>query len=143
MFRVRNKLSLYKRMLSLPFREKCFYLWVWFLMLIVDGLLRIFPFIVVQELVKRPIYHTTVLEKRKEFLIRNIPEIVNRVAKHHLYPMTCLRRALVSQSLLSSNGIITQLRFGVRKEQDHLLAHAWLEYNNRPLDDLAGDFEKF
>jgi hypothetical protein len=53
---------------------------------------------------------------------------VDRAARSHLYPMRCLRRSLVIQSLLARRGIRTELRFGVRKDDGELSAHAWLEY---------------
>jgi hypothetical protein len=59
---------------------------------------------------------------------------VDAVARYHLYPMQCLRRALVLRRVLHARGVATDLRFGVCKEEDRLVAHAWLEHEGRSLD---------
>jgi len=50
----------------------------------------------------------------------------------------CLARSLTLWYLLRKTGITTDLRFGMKKENDKLLAHAWLEYDNLP---IAGEAE--
>ena len=44
-----------------------------------------------------------------------------------------LRRSLVLHWLLSRQGVFAELHFGVRREQDKLQAHAWLEYQGQPI----------
>lgn len=53
--------------------------------------------------------------------------IVGAAARNHLCRMSCLRKALILQYLLSRKGVQTLLRFGVRTENGSLQAHAWLE----------------
>ncbi|MBN2145761.1 MAG: lasso peptide biosynthesis B2 protein [Anaerolineales bacterium] len=65
--------------------------------------------------------------------IKRLDEQVNRAARNHLYPMTCLRRSLVLQRMLAKRGIPTELHFGVRKQADGLVAHAWLEFEGQPI----------
>jgi len=45
----------------------------------------------------------------------------------------CLAGALALWCLLQRLGIETELRFGVRKQEGQLLAHAWIEYGALPL----------
>lgn len=49
-------------------------------------------------------------------------------------PGKCLARSLAVWFLLKRAGIKTDLRFGMKKEDEKLLAHAWLEYRGEPLD---------
>ena len=47
---------------------------------------------------------------------------------------TCWKRAPVLHRYLALNGIETRIIFGLRKEQESILAgHAWLEADGRPL----------
>lgn len=55
----------------------------------------------------------------------------------------CLRRSLVLQRFLAREGIETELRFGVRKSDGSLEAHAWLEHEGRPLGEAAPVEERF
>lgn len=45
----------------------------------------------------------------------------------------CLARALTLWIMLKNRGIDTDLRFGMKKENQKLLAHAWVEYLGKPL----------
>jgi hypothetical protein len=57
--------------------------------------------------------------------------------------MACLPRSLVLQRFLVKRGTAAELRIGVRKEEERLLAHAWLEAEGRPLceaRDVEGRF---
>lgn len=68
---------------------------------------------------------------------------VAAASAHHLYPMRCLPRSLVLQTLLAREGIPAELRIGVRREDGRLEAHAWVEHEGRPLaerDDPLGTF---
>src|SRR5262249_3305256 len=62
---------------------------------------------------------------------------VDAAARYHLYPMQCLRCALVLRRLLARRGAAAEIRFGVRKEGGRLIAHAWVEWNGRSLDPAA------
>ncbi len=63
---------------------------------------------------------------------------VDIAARHHLYPMHCVPRALALRSFLAEEGVLTELRFGVRKEGESLVAHAWIEYLGVPLGEVSG-----
>ena len=76
-------------------------------------------------------------------LAEHLNDLVELAARNHLYPMSCLRRALVLQRMLSRRGIPTQLRIGARKEPSGLAAHAWLEFAGQPVgepDDVTAHF---
>jgi hypothetical protein len=59
--------------------------------------------------------------------------MVDTASRNHLYAMTCLRRSLVLQRLLGQQGITVELRFGVKKVDGMLRAHAWLEHQGQPV----------
>lgn len=47
----------------------------------------------------------------------------------------CLAQSLTIWWLLRRQGILVELRVGVRKQQDCLEAHAWIEHRSRVLND--------
>ena len=53
--------------------------------------------------------------------------------EHFPFAGKCLARALTLWLLLERKGIETNLRFGIRKEDGKLLAHAWVEHKGKPL----------
>jgi len=65
--------------------------------------------------------------------IRRLRRWVDIASRHHLYPMTCLRRSMVLQRMLGQQGIAADLQIGARKEHEQLNAHAWVEYHGQPL----------
>lgn len=50
---------------------------------------------------------------------------------------TCLSRSLVLWGLLSRQGISSELRIGVRREEGHFEAHAWIEYEGVALNEYT------
>ncbi len=61
--------------------------------------------------------------------------LVNVAANLHPVPMLCLARSVALVRLLARQGIATELKLGVRMEQQNLLAHAWVEWQGHPLND--------
>jgi hypothetical protein len=104
----------------------------WGLLLAVDLGLRVLPFRRIQGFVERGGGNSRP-EAAVAETIRHYGRFVHIAARHHLYPMLCLRRSLVLQWLLGRQGIRTDLRFGVQKEMDDFSAHAWLEYEGQPV----------
>lgn len=47
----------------------------------------------------------------------------------------CLSISLAFHTAMLRRDIHTDMRFGMKKEENKLIAHAWLEYNGRPLAD--------
>lgn len=115
----------------------------WFLLLAVDIALRLLPFHVVQGWLKAPKRTKEALPDQAAGAIRRNSDFVDRAARHHLYPMTCLRRSLVLHWLLSRQGVFAELFFGVRREQDKLQAHAWLEYQGQPIGERAAPTDQY
>lgn len=64
-------------------------------------------------------------------------------ARHHLYPMKCVVRSLTLQRLLSRQGIASDLRIGVRKEDGRYGTHAWIECGGRPLAETGDVGRRF
>lgn len=61
------------------------------------------------------------LEKAKYFAI-----LVNYVAPHTPWESKCLVCAMTAQKMLDNQGIRSTLYLGVKKENDKMVAHAWL-----------------
>ncbi len=58
---------------------------------------------------------------------RRLVRLTERVARHHLRPMNCLRRTLAARLILARRGISSSAHIGVRIGDDQVLrAHAWL-----------------
>lgn len=68
---------------------------------------------------------------------------VDAAARHHLQPMTCLPRTLGLRWLLGRAGIPTDLRIGVARQGDQLLAHAWVERDGLPVGERSGELSSF
>jgi hypothetical protein len=64
-------------------------------------------------------------------------------ARHHLYPMRCLPKALCLRWLLGRHGIAAELRIGVARQAGELSAHAWVERRGRPVGEGPGVGERF
>ena len=110
-----------------------FFIQAWFWLLIFDLGLRTRPFSDMQGFAARVAKRPIPSPEQTEDLIRALKAAVDHARYNHLYPMTCLRRALTLQKLLSERGIAAELKIGVRKEAGQLSAHAWLEYQGKPL----------
>lgn len=74
---------------------------------------------------------------------RVIAKTVRGSARHGIYHANCLEQSLVLWWLLARNGIESELRFGARKEEFRLEAHAWVEYCGVPLNEAADVHEQF
>lgn len=61
--------------------------------------------------------------------------LVNIAARHTLGPSSCLTRSVLLVWLLRRRGIESALRIGVRFTQGALDAHAWVEYQDTPVND--------
>jgi hypothetical protein len=106
----------------------------WWLLLAVDLGLRALPFPRLQTWAARTARRgESSAPARTEATIQRARRMVRIASRNHLYAMTCLRRSLVMQRLLSRRGIATELRFGVQKQAGKLQAHAWLEHAGRPV----------
>lgn len=127
-------LSKFCRAARLSLSDWSYFLQAWFWLLFFDLALRVCPFSVVQAYAARPASRLAPATAQAERLIYVLRLAVDRARRRHLYPMTCLRRALTLQKLLAHRGIVVELKIGVRKDEANALsAHAWLEYQGNPL----------
>ena len=69
--------------------------------------------------------------------------VVAAAARHGLYRASCLPIALTLEALLYWQGIPSVLRLGVRRVAGRLEAHAWVEYQGRPLIDTPEIRQRF
>lgn len=74
---------------------------------------------------------------------RETARIVSIAAQHGLYKATCLRRSLLLWWLLRRERIASEIRFGVRKWDDKLEAHAWVEYKGVVVNDSSAVRENY
>jgi hypothetical protein len=108
----------------------------WFLLLTIDLGLRLLSFKKVQALLQIGASARSTSDDPAS-LIRRLGWLVAIAARHHLYPMTCLRRSLALQRLLAGSGVAADLRLGVRKQDGALQAHAWLEWDGQPVGEAG------
>jgi len=64
--------------------------------------------------------------KEKYRYAKKIAYHVNRVAEHTPWESKCLVRALTAQKLLTKQNISSTLYLGVKKDNEKLVAHAWI-----------------
>jgi Transglutaminase-like superfamily len=57
--------------------------------------------------------------------------------------VSCLPRSMTLWSLLRRRGIDTEIRIGVRLDDDGLAAHAWVERHGAPINDSADVVERY
>jgi hypothetical protein len=118
------------KILALSWRDRGDLARAWSLLLVTDLGLRALPFHRLQKALSvngkeggGPVSAET---------IERLSQLVGIAARNHLCEMSCLRRSLVLQRMLSSLGIETNLQFGVNREDSNTInAHAWLEYEGQ------------
>ena len=114
------------------------FLCAWTVLLAADLGLRLLPFDRLERLLapgRR--------EKKDEEAVARLIWARAAAARHHLYPMRCLPRALCLRWLLGRHGIETDLRIGVARREAMLDAHAWVERQGRPLGEGPGVADRF
>jgi hypothetical protein len=103
----------------------------WVMLLLVDIGLRTMPFLRLQRLLERTSQGCS-LEQYQVDVVR-LEHLVGISARNNLYQMTCLRQALALQWMLAKRGVEVELKIGVRKWDDRLEAHSWLEWQEIPI----------
>ncbi|MDH3316861.1 MAG: lasso peptide biosynthesis B2 protein [Gammaproteobacteria bacterium] len=76
-------------------------------------------------------------DRRQPISADNVTRLVRVAARRGLVRPTCLQHALVLWTQLHRHGFEAAIRFGVRKNQEVLEAHAWVEIDGRILSDPA------
>jgi Transglutaminase-like superfamily len=66
---------------------------------------------------------------------RIIAHMVNAADRHGLFRSSCLAKSLALWWLLERQGIASQLRIGIRKENEKFEAHAWIERDGLALNE--------
>jgi hypothetical protein len=127
----------------LSFRDWLFFIEAWFWLLVFDIGLRALPFPKLQTYTAQLATHPISSPEQTRKLLFSINNAVDHACYNHIYPMTCLRRSLVLQKMLSKRGIATELKIGVRKEAGQLSAHAWVEYQGKSLGEIERVNEQF
>jgi hypothetical protein len=69
--------------------------------------------------------------------IQRIASLVSIAANHHVLPTRCLVRSLTLARMLARRGVATDVRVGVRTDDQGFAAHAWVEWEGLPLNDTA------
>jgi hypothetical protein len=111
----------------------------WALLLAADLGLRAFPF----PRVDRRLTPRVSGMSPDEPAVGRLVWAIEAAARHHLYPMRCLPKALCLRWLLGRHGIAAELRIGVARQGEGLAAHAWVERQGRPLGEALEVGERF
>jgi hypothetical protein len=64
-------------------------------------------------------------------------------ARYYLRPVGCLKRALALRAVLSRRGIAAQVRVGVTRDGETVLAHAWVDHDGHVLNDAPDVGESY
>jgi hypothetical protein len=67
--------------------------------------------------------------------IATVTRMVGIASHYGILVGNCLERSMVLWCLLANSGIESEIRFGARKQNENLQAHAWVELNGVPLND--------
>ena len=134
--RLRRKLAAARQ---LSVRDWWLFLQAWWLLLFVDLALRTMPFKKIAAWATADAASAERLSDRSQAL--EYWQAVYTAAHNHLYPMTCLRRALVLKKMLSSRFNV-ELRVGNYIEDGKLIGHAWVDVDGVPLGEKEiGSFQ--
>jgi hypothetical protein len=71
--------------------------------------------------------------------ITKITQLIEKVARHHIVKINCLRRCAVQKQILAQMGYPAELVFGVKKQQNLFAAHCWLTYKSKIINDSIAE----
>jgi hypothetical protein len=115
------------------------FLRAWTVLLAADWGLRLLPFARLERLLALARGSRT----PDEAAVPRLVWATAAAARHHLYPMRCLPRALCLRWLLGRHGIEADLKIGVARSEAGLDAHAWVERQGRPVGEGTDVAERF
>lgn len=72
---------------------------------------------------------------KKQAKVDLIVKLLQIAVSHHWVTLTCLHRVLVLKNMMDKNGIPSAIVIGVKKNDDTLAAHAWLEVTGNVVAD--------
>ena len=81
--------------------------------------------------------------EREARQVKGVRHMIRYAAQHGPYRGNCLSRSLVLWWMLRRRGIESDLRIGVRRDGEDFDAHAWVEYQGRPLNASEQVHEKY
>ena len=67
--------------------------------------------------------------------VLDIIRLSEKVGRHHIRNMNCLRRCLCQKQLLEKRQFSCELHIGVKMADGSLKAHSWLSYHNVLIND--------
>lgn len=110
------------------------FLIAWWMMVFITVGLRIFPYHRVSQWTSsfRGRRQNEDSSKLEETILR-IRRLTGAARRRHVLHITCLRYALTLQWLLACAGVPTQVKFGIKKVDGQFQAHAWLEWQGKPI----------
>jgi hypothetical protein len=114
----------------------------WGLLLAADLGLRLLSFPRVDRWLA-PILAGAPEEASEERVVGRLVWATEAAARHHLYPMRCLPKALCLRRLLGRHGIHAELRIGVSTRDGALAAHAWVERRGVPIGETRDVEDRF
>ncbi|HEX5734963.1 MAG TPA: lasso peptide biosynthesis B2 protein [Blastocatellia bacterium] len=75
--------------------------------------------------------------------VRKTARLVEAARRYGPYRAKCLPESLTLWWLLRRQGIESQVKFGARKNDRRMEAHAWVEFEGVPLNDTTDVMERF
>lgn len=126
-----------RRVRELPASDRWLLLRLWWLLLSVDVALRLSSLRTLRRLI--PTVRDDEPWQAGDFeQADRLCRLAAVAGRHQLYPMRCLVQALAVELMLARRGRAVELRIGVRRDDERVAAHAWLERGGRVLGDPAG-----
>ena len=138
-----NKL---RKLQNLSWRERLLLVQAWLLLPVIVLILRWFGLRGCQRVLARFAGSPTEPEHRPAAQLESCVTagfLVRVAARYSLLSATCLPQSLTLWWLLQRQGVVADLRIGVRTEAGGLDAHAWVEYQGRPLNDERTVADRF
>lgn len=90
---------------------------------------------VVQQLESKALPEGTSIDTRELRRARRYARRIDDAARFHVVRARCLHRSLVLHTWLRNEELPSELRIGVRKSDEHLGAHAWVEMDRFVVND--------
>lgn len=107
------------------------------------GLKRLYRFLIKEKKGVDPIGSIPLISEPCLTDLSRTAQIVQIAARRGLYRANCLQQSLCLWWVLQQQGIATDLRIGVRKGEQQLDAHAWVEYRGKVLNDRPDIAQEF
>ena len=70
-------------------------------------------------------------------------KLIQMAARLHIFPMSCLPRALTLRWMASRHGIPSELRIGMGESSTRFQAHAWIEVAGQAIGEAEDINERF